>query len=100
MNIETAMVRDFFTLNNACWADLSKVILTVKDKERLSSLLFKYLSIHVWTYDTFKRDFYPDGCPVGYYRAINKSSRVFGDINWVQIIDHMRFIKQLETALT
>ena len=99
MNIETSMVRDFFILNNSCWGDLGLIILKVQDRKRLGLIMYKYLSVHEWTYDKFKKQHYPDGCTVGYYKAIKRSPKVFGNIDWNQLIDHMRFIKRLEQSI-
>ena len=99
MNEPTAMIRDFFILTEYTWTDLSQVLLKVKDRERVSKILFKYLSIHEYAYSDFICKHYPDGTTLSYRKALKTSRRVFGDVDWNAIACNLRAVKQIEEQL-
>lgn len=99
MNEPTAMIRDFFILTEYTWTDLSEVLLKVKDRERVSKILFKYLSIHEYAYSNFVVKHYPDGVTLSYKQALKQSRRVFGDVDWNAIACNLRAVKRIEEQL-
>jgi len=99
MNEPTAMIRDFFILTEYTWTDLSQVLLKVKDRERVSKILYKYLSIHEYAYSDFVIKQYPDGTTLSYRKALKTSRRVFGDVDWNAIACNLRAVKQIEEQL-
>ena len=99
MNEPTAMIRDFFILTEYTWTDLSQVLLKVKDRERVSKILFKYLSIHEYAYSNFVVKHYPDGVTLSYKQALKQSRRVVGDVDWNAIACNLRAVKRIEEQL-
>ena len=99
MNEPTAMIRDFFILTEYTWTDLSQVLLKVKDREQVSKILYKYLSIHEYAYSDFVIKQYPDGTTLSYRKALKTSRRVFGDVDWNAIACNLRAVKQIEEQL-
>ena len=99
MNEPTAMIRDFFILTEYTWTDLSQVLLKVKARERVSKILYKYLSIHEYAYSDFVIKQYPDGTTLSYRKALKTSRRVFGDVDWNAIACNLRAVKQIEEEL-
>ena len=99
MNEPTAMIRDFFILTEYTWTDLSQVLLKVKDRELVSKILFKYLSIHEYAYSNFVVKHYTDGVTLSYKQALKQSRRVFGDVDWNAIACNLRAVKRIEEQL-
>ena len=99
MNEPTAMIRDFFILTEYTWTDLSEELLKVQDRDRVSKILYKYLSIHEYAYSDFVIKQYPDGSTLSYRKALKTSRRVFGDVDWNAIACNLRAVKQIEEEL-